>query len=308
MSDVSDAPRFGVMTLQSAPYATLRERWRRVEAMGWDAIWVADHTTAQYPSLIAYEAWSLMGALARETERVRIGTLVTPITFRHPTILAMAVTTVDHASGGRVELGIGAGGARRDQGAVGLTEWTAHERVTRFAQQVEILDALLRGERVSRSDGPYPLQDVVIEPPLQRPRPPIVIAARGSRALRVAARYADTWNTMGGQPMRDESPEPVALRTAVAETRRQVEALDMACVDVGRDPRSLRRSVLVYRYDPWASVDAFYEYVARYQEVGIDEFIFYWPSDPRTFAAAPDRERTLERIAADALPRLRPHV
>ncbi len=158
----------------------------------------------------------------------------------------------------------------------------------------------------ARPLGPYPLQDVVIEPPLQRPRPPFVVAARGPRALRVAARYADTWNTLGGQPMRSESPEPVALGSAVAETRRQIEQLDRACVEVGRDPRTLRRSVLVYRYDPFASVDAFHEYVARYEEVGIDEFIFYWPADPQTFAAAPEREATLERIAADVLPKLRP--
>lgn len=273
--------------------------------MSWDAIWIADHTTAQYPGLIAYEAWSLMGALARETERVRIGTLVTPITFRHPTMLAMAVTTVDHASGGRVELGIGAGGGSRDQGAVGLADWTAVERVNRLAEQVEILDALLRGERVSREDGHYPLQDVAIEPPLQRPRPPFVIAARGARALRVAARHADTWNTMGGQPMRNESPEPVALGIAVAETRRQVEALELACAAVGRDPRSVRRSVLVYRYPAFASVDAFEEYVGRYREIGVDEFIFYWPTDPQTFAPAPEQEATLERVAADILPKLR---
>lgn len=293
------------MTLQSAPYADLSARWRRIEEMGWDSIWIADHTTSQYPGLMSYEAWSLMGSLARDTHRVRIGTLVTPITFRHPTMLAMSVTTVDHASGGRVELGLGTGGGSADQNAVGLPEWGPGERVERLAEQVELVDALLRGERVTRTDGRYPVRDAIVERPVQTPRPPFVIAARGRRALNVAARHGDTWNGMGGQPMRGESPSPVALSEAVAETRRQVQQLEDACLEVGRDPRSIRRSVLVYRYDVFASADAFADYVGRYREIGIDDFIFYWPADPQTFAAAPLREKTLERVAADLLPRFR---
>ena len=85
--------RFGVMTLQAAPYPALAERWRRIETMGFDSIWIADHSTSQYPTLIAYEAWTLLGALAAVTKRVRFGPLVTPPTFRHPAVLAMQAVT-----------------------------------------------------------------------------------------------------------------------------------------------------------------------------------------------------------------------
>ena len=88
------------MYLQTAPFDDLLERVRRGEDLGFDSLWVADHMTGQYPDLVSYEAWSLLGAIAMATSRARIGTLVTPITFRHPALLAMAATTVDHASGG----------------------------------------------------------------------------------------------------------------------------------------------------------------------------------------------------------------
>ena len=116
--------RFGVMTLQAPPYADLAERWRRAEALGWDSIWVADHTPAQFPGTIAFEAYALLGALARETSRVRIGALVTPIAFRNPTMLAMSAITVDHISGGRLEVGIGAGGGDKDAAALGMEIWS----------------------------------------------------------------------------------------------------------------------------------------------------------------------------------------
>ena len=105
------ALRFGLMYLQAAPFDDLLERVRRGEDMGFDSLWVADHMTGQYPDLVSYEAWTLLGAIAMATSRARIGTLVTPITFRHPALLAMAATTVDHASGGRLEIGLGIGGA-----------------------------------------------------------------------------------------------------------------------------------------------------------------------------------------------------
>ena len=107
------AMRFGLMTLQAAPYLALADRWRRIEAMGFDSIWIADHSTSQYPTLIAYEAWSLLGALASVTSRVRFGPLVTSPTFRPPAMLAMQAVTIDHLSSGRLELGLGAGGGAR---------------------------------------------------------------------------------------------------------------------------------------------------------------------------------------------------
>jgi alkanesulfonate monooxygenase SsuD/methylene tetrahydromethanopterin reductase-like flavin-dependent oxidoreductase (luciferase family) len=288
-----------MMTLQRPPLADLVERWRRVEALGFDSLWLADHLM-QFLGAITYEAWSLLGAAARETDRVRIGALVTPITFRHPMLLAMSATTVDHLSGGRLELGIGAGGGPKDQAALGLPDWGGRERLDRLEEQLAILDALLRGEEVTREGRYYSTASAAVEPPIQKPRPPFVVAAQTPRALRLAARYGDAWNTLGGQPV--FGPDRRPLEEAVRETRRQQEELEAACLEVGRDPSTIRRSLFVYKYAAFVSLDTFEEVVGRYREIGIDEFVFSWPSDPSVAAA---REAVLERAASEVIPRLR---
>lgn len=297
--------RFGIMTLQGPPYRDLAERWRRVEALGFDSIWIADHTTAQYPGLIAYEAWSLLGALAAVTTRVRFGPLVTPPTFRHPAMLAMSAITIDNVSGGRLELGLGAGGGGIDAGVVGEAGLRPGALLGRFAEHLEILDRLLRGETVSVDGKHVRSAGAVLAEGVQKPRVPFVIAAQGPRALGLVARYADTWNSLGGQPMRSESPEPVSLDVAIAATRTQVARLEEACAAAGRDPRTIRRSLLAYRTSPFQSADGFEEYVGRYRELGFDEVICYWPSEPQAFTRMPEREVVMERVATDVLPRLR---
>jgi alkanesulfonate monooxygenase SsuD/methylene tetrahydromethanopterin reductase-like flavin-dependent oxidoreductase (luciferase family) len=298
------AMRFGLMTLQSAPYAALADRWRRTEAMGFDSVWIADHSSSQYPNLVSYEAWALLGALATVTTRVRFGALVTPPTFRHPAMVAMSAVTVDHISNGRLEIGLGAGGGAPDAGFVGEDGLEAGGLVDRLAEYIEILDRMLRGETVTFEGKRYRAAGAVVVPSLQRPRPPFVIAAQGPRGLRLVAKYADTWNTLGGQPMRSASPKPATLDQAIAATRAQLGQLDAACRAAGRDPSTVRRSLLAYRVQLFESVDRFEDYVGRYAELGFDECIFYWPSDPTTFAPRQDLEKTMERIAADVLPRL----
>jgi alkanesulfonate monooxygenase SsuD/methylene tetrahydromethanopterin reductase-like flavin-dependent oxidoreductase (luciferase family) len=294
--------RFGMIVFpQANGIDALVERWKRAEAMGFDSIWVADEAPMQFPGLIHYEAWALLGVLARETSRVKIGTAVTSITFRHPLLLAMSASTIDHASAGRLVIGIGAGGSDKGEAGVGVS-WTPRGRADRLEQQVEILDALLRGETVTREDGPYVMRAAQVEPPLQRPRPPIMVAAQGRRGLGVVARFADVWNTLGGQPTHGAGVLPLA--DAVAETRHQTEALDEACRAIGRDPGQLTRSLFVYRVDPYASMDAFSEIVAAYRPLGITEFILGWP---RALGAQTleSRERILERLVDGVLPDLR---
>lgn len=299
--------RFGLMFLQAAPFDDLIARIRRGEAMGFDSLWIADHMTGQYPRLVSYEAWTLLGAMAVVTSRARIGALVTPITFRHPALLAMSATTVDHASGGRLEIGLGIGGAPIDGQVVGAEDWPGPERVARLEEQVDLLDRLLRGETIESHAGYYPTAAAVVEPPLQRPRPPILIAGGGPRLRDLAARRADGWNTLGGQPMRGSGQPAVSLPDAVAATERQVTALVEACEGVGRDPDTIRRTLLAYRVSPdlFSSADAFAEYVGSYREVGIDEFVFYWPTDPETFERVPKHEQALETIASETIPTLR---
>lgn len=285
---------------QAPPYSLLVERWRWAESIGLDSIWVADHLT-QFGTGIAFEAWSLLAALARETSRVRIGPLVTPITFRPPVLTAKAAVTVDHLSGGRLEIGLGAGGGDSDQASLGLAPWTRAARIERLGEQLEILDRLLRGETVV-SEGRHYKTSASLERAVQRPRPPFVIAAQTPPALRLAARYADAWNTLGGQPV--WGPDRLTLDDALAETRRQLAAVEDACLKEGRDPRTIRRSLLAYKAAPLASVEAFEEYVGRYSEIGINEFVLTvpWQGDPEFVRS---RSATLERIATDVIPRLR---
>jgi alkanesulfonate monooxygenase SsuD/methylene tetrahydromethanopterin reductase-like flavin-dependent oxidoreductase (luciferase family) len=280
---------------QVAPFEDLVGRARRAEAMGFDALWVADQTPMAYPKTITLEAWTLLGALARETTRVRLGTLVSPVTLRHPLLLAMCASTADHASGGRAVLGLGIGGDEADLAGVGLDGLRAGELVDRLEEQVIMVDALLRGEHVTRESGPHRTRDAVVQAPVQRPRPPILIAAQAPRAIRVAARHADVWNSMGGQPL---AAERLTLDEAVAATRRQVDEVEAACHAVGRAPGTLRRSVFAWRARAFGSVDAFVEWVGRYRELGFSEFVFWWPPTP-------DRAAVLERVAAEVMPGLR---
>jgi alkanesulfonate monooxygenase SsuD/methylene tetrahydromethanopterin reductase-like flavin-dependent oxidoreductase (luciferase family) len=134
-----------------------------------------------------------------------------------------------------------------------------------------------------------------------------VVAGEGPRLLDLAARKGDAWNTLGGQPMRGGGAPPVSLDAAVEATRARAALLDEACDRIGRSRSSIRRTLLAYRVDPelFLSADAFSDYVGRYREAGIDEFVFYWPVDPGTLSRSPAHERALERIAADTIPALR---
>jgi alkanesulfonate monooxygenase SsuD/methylene tetrahydromethanopterin reductase-like flavin-dependent oxidoreductase (luciferase family) len=303
--------RFGILSLARAPYEELAEIWSRVETLGFDSAWVNDdlNTTGKISD---FEAWSLLGALARETSRLRIGTFVTVVTFRHPAVLAGQVITLDHVTGGRIELGIGAGGPENQYPMLGLDEWPPKERIDRLSEQVASLDMLLRGGAVS-FEGAYYRSNVEMMPsPIQQPRPPIIVAAHGNRGLRITARYADGWNTLGGQPYR-LARDPAKRRSlvdAVAETKRLSEQLDKYCREIGRDPATIRRSIAGYWpvSEPLASLDAFDEYVGRYQEIGVDEIVFYWPPFENISTREPiskEQWAMLERIATERMPRYR---
>jgi hypothetical protein len=178
--------------------------------------------------------------------------------------------------------------------------------VERLEEHAAILDALLRGERVTREGQHYPIRDAKLPPPVQRPRPPLVIAAHGDRALRVAARYGDGWNTLGGQPFPAglDPAQRMPLAEVVSRTRKLSERLDGICVEIGREPAAIQRSVLALcpNPDPFSSLDAFDEYVGAYGTIGIGELIFYWPPveysyGRRTMVPAEVQAR-FERIAA----------
>jgi alkanesulfonate monooxygenase SsuD/methylene tetrahydromethanopterin reductase-like flavin-dependent oxidoreductase (luciferase family) len=294
--------RFATISLTSAPFRGLVERFQRFEELGFDTAWVDDDLIRARVS--DYEAWTALGALARETSRIRIGTLVSSIPFRHPTFLAAQAITVDHLSGGRLSVGIGSGACCPEfNRVVGHGEWSSAERADRFEEQVVVLSTLLRGEPIDHPGPHYPTVVPQVPQPVQRPRPPLIVAAHGPRGMRLAARHADGWNCFGGQTY--DGPER-SFTEAVAETRRLVAGLDAACAEVGRDPATIGRSILAFRAepDPFSSLDWFDEYVGAYEEIGIDEIAFFWPpaspaaDEPPSPAVAAMFERiTAERIS-----------
>ena len=186
--------RFGVVTLQNAPWTTLVERWQCLGELGFDSAWVADHfVNPFFPSEPFLDGWTLLSALATQTKRIRLGTIVTNISLHNPAVLAKQALTVDHVSGGRLELGIGAGGAETDHTRTGAPDWNPPERAARLREVVEILDQMLRNEVTTYQGHYYQIESAEMHPaPLQRPRPPLTLAALGSKSLKTAARYADS--------------------------------------------------------------------------------------------------------------------
>jgi alkanesulfonate monooxygenase SsuD/methylene tetrahydromethanopterin reductase-like flavin-dependent oxidoreductase (luciferase family) len=263
--------RIGCVVVQARPIEELRRDWQLVEEAGFHSVWVWDHLMA-YPRMgVLLEAWTTLAAMAVSTSRVRIGTLVTNITYRNPALLAKEAITIDHLSGGRLELGLGAAGTRADDAAVaGVEEWPRAERVERFAEFVEMMSNLTSGAegysgRYYRSDrfsaGPWPVQK----------RMPITIAAHGPRTLQIAARHADTWNVSAGFGR--------AIEDLIGFLREYNGRLDDLAVKEGRQPQDIRRSLLIggQGYEWWKSQQAFDDFIGSVTETGTSDFAFAYP-------------------------------
>jgi alkanesulfonate monooxygenase SsuD/methylene tetrahydromethanopterin reductase-like flavin-dependent oxidoreductase (luciferase family) len=296
--------RFGAITLPNVPWPAMVDQWRYLEALGFDHLWTGDHlVNFLRPTEPLFEGWTLLAGLATQTTRARIGLLVSSIAFRNPAFLAKQAITVDHLSNGRLEVGLGAGvagGLDTSHRMAGLADWPPAERAERFHETVEIVDRLLRDEVTTYHGRHYRIEDAHIFPrPVQQPRPPLVLAAMGPRTIKTAAAYADAWNTYGGYGL--------SATEALASTRRLLGLLDEACAEFGRDPGAIRRSLLVHRFagNPFASLDAFREFVGTYREIGIDEFVFYYPPGYAYRPANADQERVFQRAALEAMPALR---
>ena len=299
--------KFGIFTFSRAPYGDIAHTFQQAEELGFASAWVNDDLMV--PDYSDFEPWTLLGALARDTSTIRLGTMVSAITFRHPSLLAAQILTVDHISAGRVTVGLGSGGPPHPDAAFGHQEWPPRERVERVDEHAAILDRLLRGEEVAREGKHYPMQQAHLSDPVQRPRPPLVIAAHGPRALRVVARYADGWNTLGSQPFPAgiDPAQRLPLADVVAQTKQLNERLDALCAEIGRDPATIQRSVLALapNPDPFSSLDAFDEFVGAYEAMGIGEMIFYWPPVEHSYGerspVPPEVQARFERIAGQRI-------
>jgi F420-dependent oxidoreductase-like protein len=233
-------PTFGIKASQQlAPLADQRALWRAAEDGGFDSIWLFDHflpmsRTARTGDIL--EAWTLLAALAATTDRIRIGTLVTGNHYRHPGVLAKMAVTVDQVSGGRLEVGLGAGGDPEADRMLGIPDEPARVRIARLAEACQVLE-LLWTQPVSTFDGTYyQLVEAQADPkPVQRPRPPIWIGSSGERyGLRVVAEHADVWLNAS---RRADDPDELARLAHLAQV------LERHCADVGRDPATIRRGV-----------------------------------------------------------------
>jgi len=293
--------RFGIIQPQNRPWATLAESCRLVEALGYDSFWVADHFINGHAMQEDwFDGWSVLPALAAQTHTIRIGTLVTNIIYRNPALLAKQALTVDHISQGRLNLGIGATTERDPSHRMtGVEVWSTAERVQRFREVIEIVDQMLRNETTSYQGRYYTIDGALMKPPpVQKPRPPLTIAALGPTTLKIAAKYADTWNTFAGWNLSSQD--------TLATLRERCDQLEQYCAQIGRDPDTITRSFLVGITDdrPFASLDAFHDFIGRYRELGFGEFIFYYD----WLALSPDKgmdTAMLERIASEAIPAVR---
>jgi F420-dependent oxidoreductase-like protein len=203
------------------------------EEHGLEALFRSDHygPLMGMPDRGSLDAWATLAGLAARTSRIRLGTLVSPATFRHPSVLAKMVVTADHISGGRVELGLGAGWHEGEHRAFGFEFPPTPVRMERLAEQLEIVSRTFTDDVFSFSGRPYHLQDLRALPkPVQRPRPTLLVGgAAGPRSLALAARWADEYNTTA-----------VALEELPERRRRQQEAWREA----GRDPDMARLSLM----------------------------------------------------------------
>jgi len=264
----------GVVILPDLRWPTARAVWQDAEARGFAAAWTYDHLSWRSlrdgPWLGAVP---LLAAVAASTSHLRFGTLVTSPNFRHPAVLAKDAMTLDEVSGGRFELGIGAGGTGYDALALGGSVLPLPARAARFAEFVDALDLLLRQPRSSHhGDWFTAVESRTLPGCTQRPRVPFTIAAAGPRALAVAARHGAAWVTVG--PV--DGGDAARWYDAVAA---QSAALDAACDSCGRDRASIARMALIGLDLSWAqsSVDGWDEVCGRLEALGFTDVIVHWP-------------------------------
>jgi alkanesulfonate monooxygenase SsuD/methylene tetrahydromethanopterin reductase-like flavin-dependent oxidoreductase (luciferase family) len=292
---------FGILTLQQFSWLETVKIWKNIEQLGFDSIWLADHyVNYRNPAGHWFDCWSLLSGLSNVTEKIRIGTLISPLPLHHPARLVRQAITVDHISNGRLELGIGTGisGSKGEvvYQMIGIDDWSPSERVARFEEAVQIIDKCLKQPVSSFQGKYYHIIDNTTSPlPIQKPRPPITVGAMGKSMLRIAARYADTWNSYGGTW--DSSSDEI-----FCATKERISLINNYCQEFNRDPRDLKRSLLIYGSEArrvFASEEDFREIIKKYRSIGINEFVCYYPSFDLS------QLPTLEMIATEIIPELR---
>ena len=257
--------RFGLDCSQhQRTWDEIVERVRFAEDTGFDGAWVFDHFKPLYgdSSGPCLEGWTLLAGLAAATSRIRLGTLVTGITYRHPSVLAAEAVTVDHISDGRLELAVGAAWFEGEHRMLGIDFPSNGERVRRLEEGVQVMKSLMTGEGATFDGSYYRLQDATYRPkPVQQPHPPLWIGAGGEQLmLPIVGRHADAWHAFGSA---DQLTRKWAIVARAAE-------------EAGRDPNEIKRSSSLSISEPWDEVRRMIEGLA---DAGIDYLEVSWPSE-----------------------------
>jgi F420-dependent oxidoreductase-like protein len=258
--------RFGLdVAQQRLDFDEIVDRVRFGEELGFDGAWGFDHFRPMYghgPGN-CFEGMTTLAALAGQTSRIRLGLLVAGVTYRHPSILAAEVVTIDHASNGRLELGIGAAWYEREHRQLGVDFPPVGERFDRLEDQLEIFVRLFTGEVVSYQGRQISLDNAQLLPkPVQQPRPPIWIGGSGPRrTIPLVARYADVWHT-----------DSLA---AHPELSARVNELAAAA---GRDPASIGRAASLSLSEP---LDEVRRNAETRRDIGMDYLVCSWPGQGR---------------------------
>ena len=273
---------------QDSDWPSLVDFWKEGDRIDlYDAAWTFDHF---YPTVGAgrvggmsqgagpvFEGWTMLAAMTGIVHRLRLGMLVSCVTFRHPAVLANMIATIDIASAGRLEVGLGAGWAEEEHLAYGIPLPPWKERFDRLEETCAVIDSLLTNDTTDFAGKHFTLRNARCDPkPIQKPRPQILIGGTGEkRTLKVAARWADHWNLPGG--------EPDVLRHKLA-------VLHEHCAAIGRAPAAIEVSVKLKADD---DPGEFAELTAQYREAGAQHVIaqFVAPFQPAKLGALAEKLR-----------------
>jgi len=275
--------RIGLDTAQhQLTWTELVERVQFAESAGFDGAWVFDHFTPLYGAANGpcMEGWTLLAGLAAVTSRIRLGVLVTGITYRHPSILATEAITVDQISNGRLEIGMGAAWHEPEHEQFGVPFPPLRERAERLEEGVQVMRLLRTKDRATFAGRHYQLNKASYHPrPVQRPHPPIWIGAGGEQLmLPIVARQADAWHAFGS----DDS------------LVRKSRLLDQLAEKAGRDPKAILRSASLSLSRPWDQVR---RRAAQLRAAGFAYLIAEWPSEGK---------RRLDEFVEKVMPELAP--
>ena len=287
--------RFGIAILPEYQWSQGRGLWTQAEEYGFHHAWTYDHlswrTLADGPW---FSAIPTLTAAALTTTTLRIGTLVASPNYRHPVPFAKELVTVDEISGGRLNLGLGAGGIGFDATVLGADVLAPKQRADRFTEFVELLDQLLVADHTAYAGRYFEAVDARTVPlPLQEPRIPFVIAANGPRMMRLALRYGSGWVTTGTSDPAD----------GLAAWWTNVERLAVRFTELEREHQ---RASTIERYlhvdasgvPALSSLDYFRECVGRAAEAGFTDLIVHWPRPDGVYRATED---VLEAVVAEFL-------